>query len=66
MTAATTNSLARAVAVLEERMERKQAEYKTDIEMLARKMAERDARLLVMVAGLIVAGVAVLGFLIRL
>lgn len=47
-------------------MERKQAEYKTDIEMLARKMAERDARLLVMVAGLIVAGVAVLGFLIRL
>ncbi len=68
------------VARLEERMNTMQAEYKTDIARLAEqlaerdarlaerdaRMAERDSRLLQWMVGIAVAGVAVLGLLIRL
>lgn len=65
--------LAAKVAALEERMNTKQAEYKTDIARLAERMAESDARsarrevwLFGIFAGMIALGVAFLGFLIRL
>ena len=53
-------------ARLEERMNTMQAEYKTDIALLAEQLAERDARLLGGVLGIIGLGLVVLGFLIRL
>ena len=57
--------LAAKVAALEERMNTKQAEYKTDIARLAEDAAKRETRLIVTVAGLVVAAVAILGVLIR-
>ena len=57
--------LAVKVAALEERMNTHKAEYRTDIARLAEDNAKRETRLVVVVATLIVAGVAVLGFLIR-
>ena len=58
--------LAVKLATLEERMKTMQAEYKTDIAMLAADNAKREVRIVLTVGGLIVAGVAFLGFLIRL
>lgn len=46
-------------------MNTEQAEYKTDIGRLSEQLAERDARLLLAVAGMIAFGVAVLGLSIR-
>ncbi len=42
-----------------------QAEYKTDIALLAKQLAERDSRLLQWMVGIAVAGVAVMGLLLR-
>ena len=53
------------LARVEERMKTMQAEYKTDIARLAEDNAKRETRLIVTMAGLIVAAVAVLGVLIR-
>ncbi len=58
-------------------METKQAEYRTDISLLAEKMSEnigriekdaaqRETRLILAVAGMLALAVAVLGFLIGL
>ena len=69
--------LAAKVAALEERMNTRQAEYKTDIAMLAKESAERDARLereirnglrwqIGFTLGGIAIAVALLGILIRL
>ena len=65
-------NLAGQLAVLEERMNTHQAEYRTDIARLAEDMAKRDAeaakretRMLLAVAGLISFGVVILGILIR-
>ena len=64
------HELARRLAVLEERMKTMQAEYRTDIARLAEQIAQRDARLIVTIAGLIIGGgglaVAFLAFLIGL
>ena len=57
--------LALQLARLEERMKTMQAEYKTDIARLAEDNAKRETRLIVTIAGLVVAAVAVLGVLIR-
>ena len=64
--------LARQLAVLEERMETRQAEYRTDVARLAEDMAKRDAeavgretRLLLALAGLVSLAVVILGILIR-
>ena len=60
------------LAVLEERMNSHQAEYRTDIARLAEDMvkrvaeaAKRETRMLLAVAGLISFGVVILGILIR-
>ena len=67
-----TEDFARQLAVLEERMNTHQAEYRTDIARLAEEMAKQDAeaakretRTLLAVAGLISFGVVILGLLIR-
>ena len=73
MSAAPDNhALDRRLAVLEERMNTMQAEYRTDIARLAEDMAKRDAeaakretRMLLAVAVMIGLAVAILGFLIR-
>lgn len=52
------------VAVLEERMETRQAEYKTDIGRLAEDAAKRETRLVITVAGMLALAVAILGTLI--
>lgn len=57
--------LAAKVAALEERMNTRQAEYKTDIARLAEDAAKRETRLIITMAGLVVAAVAILGVLIR-
>jgi hypothetical protein len=57
--------LAARLAALEERMNTRQAEYKTDIARLAEDAAKRETRLIVTVVGLVVAAVAILGVLIR-
>ena len=44
MTEPTVHSVATALAALEERMNTRQAEYKTDIAILAKAMAEHEAR----------------------
>jgi len=51
------------VARLEERMETKQAEYRTDIARLAEDMAKRDTRLLLWVIAVVGLGIAVIGIL---
>lgn len=56
-----TDDVARNVAVLEERMKTMQAEYKTDIAMLAKQMAENQTRLLLAIAAMIAVGVTILG-----
>ena len=58
--------LAAKVVALEERMNTRQAEYKTDIARLAEDAAKRETRLIVTMAALVVAAVAILGLLIRL
>ena len=57
--------LAAKVAALEERMNTRQAEYKTDIARLAEDAAKRETRLIITMAGLVIAAVAILGVLIR-
>ena len=61
---------ARQLAVLEERMNTHQAEYRTDIARLAEDMAKRDAEAakrdkqqLLAIAGMIALGIAILGFI---
>ena len=65
-----------AVSVLEERMKTMQAEYRTDIALLAKTLADdnarrdaeaarRETRLIVTLVGLVIGAVAVLGVLIR-
>ncbi len=51
------------IAALEERVNTKQAEYKTDIERLARQLAERDARMITVIVGMLVAGIAIFRFI---
>ncbi len=67
------NDLARELSALEERMNTKQAEYKTDIARLAEDMAKRDTdaakretRLILAVFAIVALATAILGFLIRL
>lgn len=67
------NRLSVKIAALEERMNTKQAEYKTDIATLDASIAKRDANLsrnllafVGFVVSLIILGFVVLGFLIRL
>ena len=60
-----TNQTAK-LAALEERMNTKQAEYKTDIEKLRTDMAHRDKQNLLAIFGMIALAVAFLGFLIKL
>ena len=76
----TNSELARQFAVLEERMNTKQAEYKTDIARLAEQMAQRDTdaakrdtegakretRIILAVFGIVALATAILGFLIRM
>ncbi len=63
------HQLAQHVAVLEERMNTMQAEYRTDIARLAEDMAKRDAeaakretRLILATAGMFVVGLTIFGF----
>lgn len=58
--------MAQNTEVLEERMKTMQAEYKTDIALLAKQIAERDALLVLSVAALLAVAVTILGLLIRL
>ena len=67
-----THGLARQFAVLEERMKTMQADYKTDIAMLGKQIAERDAEQtrrdkdnLRWQVGLWIAAVVIIGVLIR-
>lgn len=57
--------LAQRLAALEERMNTKQAEYKTDIANLATDLAKRDTRLILALSGMLVTimtlGLAILG-----
>ena len=48
-------------AVLEERMETKQAEYRTDIARLAEQAANRHTQLILAIAGMLALAVTVLG-----
>ncbi len=61
----TPRTLAQQLAVLEERMNTKQQEYKTDIANLATDLAKRDTRLLLAIFGIIAAvmtlGLTILG-----
>ena len=61
MMSESTDDVSRKVAVLEERMKTMQAEYKTDIAMLAKQMAENQTRLLLAIAAMIAVGVTILG-----
>ena len=71
-----THELARQLAFLEERMKTMQADYKTDIAMLGKQIAARDAELGKQIAerdkdnlrwqvGLWIAAVVIIGVLIR-
>ena len=62
----TAHELARSLSVLEERMNTKQAEYKTDIARLAEQIAQRDKDNMRWNIGLWIATMVVPGFLIRL
>lgn len=77
MTETSIQELPQQVAVLEERMNTKQAEYKTDIgklsgeyktaiERLRTNMAIRDKQLLLAIFGMLALAVAFLGFMIGL
>ena len=77
MTGKTITELSTELAVLEERMNTKQAEYKTDIARLAEDNARRDTeaakrdteaarretRFLITVIGVMALGIAILGFM---
>ena len=54
--------LATNIAVPEERTNTGRADYKTDIARLAEENARRDARLIVVIVGLLVAGITIVGF----
>lgn len=67
------HDLSKKHAVLEERMNTKQAEYKTDIgklagqfETLRTDMAKRETRFLLAVFGMVALATTILGFLIRM
>lgn len=64
MTEPTTHELATPIAVLEEKMNTHKQEYKTDIAMLAEKIAQRDNRLLLTIIVIVGVAAAVLGVLI--
>lgn len=57
----TLRGLERQLAVLEERMNTKQQEYKTDIANLATDLAKRDTRQLLAIGGLLAIGLTILG-----
>ncbi len=59
------NDLARQVAVLEERMKTRQAEYESALDRFRADMAQRDKDNMRWHVGLWLAAVVVLGFLIR-
>lgn len=65
MTEPTVHSVAVKLAALEERMNTKQAEYKTDIARLSEENAKREGRLILAVLTIVVAGVVVLGVLMK-
>jgi len=73
MTEKAVSELAQMHAVLEERMNTKQAEYKTDIARLAEQMAQRDSeshkretRIILAMFAAVALATAILGFMIRL
>ncbi|MCY4151247.1 MAG: hypothetical protein OXE94_03290 [Aestuariivita sp.] len=49
------------ITALEERMETKQAEYRTDISRLAEQSAQRETRLILAIAGMLALAVTILG-----
>ncbi|MCY4288238.1 MAG: hypothetical protein OXC63_06565 [Aestuariivita sp.] len=49
------------ITALEERMETKQAEYRTDISRLAEQSAHRETRLILAIAGMLALAVTILG-----
>ena len=57
------HELARQLAVLEERMNTHQADYKASLERMERKMAERDTRMLLSIAAIMALGITILGFI---
>ena len=58
----TPHELSERIARLEERMKTMQAEYKTDIERLAKELAQRDRAMLLAIFGMIALAVAILKF----
>ena len=57
-----TDQLATKVAVLEERMNTKHQEYKTDIARLAAQLANRDRAIILAVFSMMALGIAILRF----
>ena len=57
------HELAKQIAVLEERMNTKQAEYKTDIAQLDKRLATRDTWILLTIFGMMSLGIAILAFI---
>lgn len=55
------HQLAQQLAVLKERMKTHQATYETALERIERRIAERDTRLLLWIAGMLTLGVTLLG-----
>ena len=55
-------TLTAKVAALEERMNTKQAEYKTDIAMLDARMASRDWKILIAIITIVSIAVAILKY----
>lgn len=60
MTDPTTHDLAVKIAALEERMNTKQAEYKTDIALLAKESTERETRHLRWTIGVVATAAAII------
>ena len=58
----TLHGLARELAVLDERMNSKQQEYKTDIAKLAAQLANRDRAMILAVVSVVALGIAILRF----
>ena len=58
----TPHELSERIVRLEERMKTMQAEYKTDIERLAKELAQRDRAMLLAIFGMIALAVAILKF----
>ncbi len=58
----TLHGLERQLAVLEERMNTKQQDYKTDIAKLAAQLANRDRAMILAVVSVVALGIAILRF----